>query len=140
MSTEENKVLSRRLLVEGFSEQNIAVVEELVAVDCQDHGTLPSRSPGLEGAKQLFTLIRTAFSDLHCIIEDQIAEGDMVVTRSTWNSTHRGEFLGIPATGKQVTVKGINIMRWVDGKIVEQWDTYDHLGLMQQLGVLPEMK
>jgi len=82
-------------------------------------------------------MYRTAFPDVHFTIEDQIAEGDRVVTRWTARGTHQGPLVGIPPTSKQVTMSGIAIYRLVDGKIVEQWGVNDMLGLLQQLGVVP---
>ena len=79
----------------------------------------------------------TAFPDLHFTIEDQIAEGDRVVTRFTARGTHQGAFIGIPPTGKQGVVTGTGIDRFANGKIVEAWFNSDDLGLLQQLGVVP---
>jgi steroid delta-isomerase-like uncharacterized protein len=136
MSTEENKALDRRLVEEGFSKGNIAVLDELIDKNCVDHSLAPLGLPkGLAGVKQFFTMFRTAFPDLHYTIEDVVAEGDKVVTRATWTGTQRGEFMGMPATNKQVTVSGIDIARWVNGKAVEHWAVQDMLGMMQQLGV-----
>jgi predicted ester cyclase len=82
-------------------------------------------------------MIRAAFPDIHETIEDMLAEGDRVVTRSTWRGTHQGAFLGIAPTGKQVSVTGIDISRVASGKFVEHWQAADNLGLLQQLGVIP---
>jgi steroid delta-isomerase-like uncharacterized protein len=140
MSAQENKALNRRLIEEGFNKQNMAVIEELIATDHLDHAAFPGVLPGLEGVKQLFTMFWAAFPDVHVTVEDQVAEGDKVVNRITWRGTHQGTFLGVPATGKQVTVAGIDIGRWADGKAVEHWNTHDFLGLIQHLGVIPEME
>jgi len=87
--------------------------------------------------KQFVSMYLTAYPDTHFTIEDQIAEGDTVVTRWTARGTHKGPLMGIPPTGKQVTVTGISIGRVVNGKTVEGWSNYDTLGMMQQLGVVP---
>jgi predicted ester cyclase len=79
-----------------------------------------------------------AFPDVHVHIEDEIAEGDWVVTRMKAHGTHQGELMGIPATGKEVTDSVIHVARIVDGKIVERWEQADLMGMMQQLGVVPE--
>lgn len=139
MSTLDNKALDRRIVEEGFSKGNIAVLDELIAADCVDHAAPPGTPSGREGVKQFFTMLRSAFPDLHFTIEDVIAEGDKVVTRSTWQGTHQGAFLGIPPTGKQVRVTGIDITRYAGGKAVEHWGNQDTLGLLQQLGVIPSM-
>ena len=86
----------------------------------------------------LATMYRTAFPDLHFTVEDQIAEGDMVANRVTARGTHQGEFMGIAPTGKQVTVTGITIDRIAGDKLEESWASWDFLGLMQQLGAIPE--
>ena len=137
MSTQENKALNRRLVEEGFSKANMAVIDELIADDCLDHSSPPGSPSGREGVKQFFTMFHSAFPDLKYTIEDQVAEEDRVVTRHTWYGTHKGTFLGIPPTGKQVSVAGIDITRWAGGKAVEHWGSQDTLGLMQQLGVVP---
>ena len=92
-----------------------------------------------EGFKAYVSAFRVAFPDLHATVEDQIAEEGKAAMRFTARGTHKGEFQGIPPTGKQVTLSGIDIQRIVDGKIVENWVSLDALGLLQQLGVLPPM-
>jgi steroid delta-isomerase-like uncharacterized protein len=136
MSTEENKALSRRLIEEVWNQGKLAVIDELVAPNYVDHDpTGPIHGP--EGFKQFVSMYLTAYPDTHFTIEDQIAEGDTVVTRWTARGTHKGPLMGIPPTGKQVTVTGISIGRVVNGKTVEGWSNYDTLGMMQQLGVVP---
>jgi steroid delta-isomerase-like uncharacterized protein len=85
----------------------------------------------------LVTVYRNAFPDVHFTIDEQIAEGDKVVTRWTGHGTHKGELAGIPATGKSATVTGMGVDRIVNGKIVESWGIFDQFGMMQQLGVIP---
>jgi predicted ester cyclase len=92
--------------------------------------------PNREGEKRLLRMHRAAFADAEATIDDQIAEGDKVVTRWTFRSTHKGKFMGIAPTGKRVTITGINIHRIEGGKIVELWRQKDVLGLMQQLGAV----
>jgi predicted ester cyclase len=79
----------------------------------------------------------SAFPDTKMTIEDQLAEGDKVTTRWTATGTHTGELMGIPATGKAVTVTGFDITRYSGGKSVEHWGQFDQMGMMQQLGVIP---
>jgi predicted ester cyclase len=93
--------------------------------------------PGLEGARQAFSLALAAFSDFRHEIHDQLAEGDKVVTRVTGLGTHTGELLGIPATGKEVQMTGVAIHRIAEGKLAEHWALIDALGLLQQLGAIP---
>jgi steroid delta-isomerase-like uncharacterized protein len=137
MSAEQNKALNRRLVEQGFSTGNLAVIEELVAVNCLDHGAPPGAPNGLPGVKQFVAMFRGAFPDLRYDIQDQVAEGDKVVTRTVWHGTHQGPFLGIPPTGKQVAVAGMDMTRWQDGKAVEHWSNQDTLSLLQQLDVIP---
>ncbi len=134
--TADNKALNRRFVEEVINQGNIEAIDELIDPGVVDHAALPGFPTGREGAKQFFAMMRSAFPDLHLTIEDMIAEGDKVVMRSTWSGTHQGEFMGIPATGRRVTVSAIDISRVADGRIVEHWEQSDALGLMQQLGVV----
>ncbi len=139
MSTEENKAAERRFYEEVWNKHNLGTVDELVAPDVVEHNpVVPGQAPGLEGFRQMVKMSLSAFPDGQITIEDLIAEGDEVVVRWTaYNMTHRGEFAGIPATGKQLTVAGIDIYRYEGGKRVETWRQWDALGMMRQLGVVP---
>jgi steroid delta-isomerase-like uncharacterized protein len=134
--SEQNKMLVRRVIEEVYNQGNLAVADELAASDLVIHLT-SQEIHGREGAKQYVTALRAAFPDLHITIEDQIAEGDRVMTRWTARGTHMGEFQGILPTGKQVRMAGTDIDRITDGKTVECWSLVDELGMMQQLGVFP---
>jgi len=133
----ENKTIARRFYEEVWSKGNLAVLDELVASNFVDHNPLPGLAPDLEGFKQVFTMFRTAFPDLHMTVEDMIAEGDMVVSRVKVRGTHKGDLMGIAPTGKQVTLEAIDITRIAGGKMVERWGIIDMLGMMQQLGAVP---
>lgn len=137
--SEENKAIVRRLFEEAWNQGKGEVIDEVIAVDHVDHYSPPGFPPGVEGFKQQLTMYRTAFPDIHFTIEDQVTEGDKVVTRWTARGTHQGELMGILATNKEATVTGIQIDRLAGGKIVEHWGIFDQLGLMQQLGVVPTM-
>lgn len=135
MSAEENKALVRRAYEEIFNKKNIAVLEEFYSTEWVWH-LAPSGLPqGLEGYRQQHTMVFAAFPDLQTTIEDMIAERDKVAVRWTATGTHKGEFMGIAPTGKQVTMTGIDIERIAGGKIVETWGLNDVMGMMQQLGV-----
>ena len=137
MSTEENKALARRVLEEIFNKGNLDAADELLAPDYVDHdAAMPEDIHGPEGFKQYVGAYRSAFSDLHVEIEDQIAEEDKVVTRWTGTGTHDGELAGIPPTGNRVTFPGMEIVHISDGKLVEGWEGYDMTNLMRQLGVM----
>ncbi len=137
MSTEENKAIARRQLEEVWNYGNLNVLDEYVAPGAPNHDPNVPIAPGPEGLKQVASLYRSAFPDIHFTIEQQIAEGDYVVQRVTATGTQRGDLPGIPATGKYTTTTGIVIGRFKDGKFVEGWSLFDQLGLMQQLGVVP---
>jgi len=136
--SEQNKILERRLIEEVWNQGNFAVVDELVAGDYLGHSSTPeAETHGREGYRQFYTGLRQAFPDLQVTVEDQIAEGDRVVTRWTAHGTHEGEFQGIPPTGNQGAITGITIDRIANGKVVECWTNTDNLGLMRLLGVVP---
>lgn len=138
--TEANKAVSRRLVEEVFNDGRLEVVDEIVTPDFIGHDPAsPEPIIGPEGAKRNAEGYRAAFSDMKLTLEDEIADGDRVVTRWTARGTHDGELFGIPATGKQATVTGMTIDRIVDGRIAESWNNWDTLGLLQQLGAIPAM-
>ena len=138
MSTEENKAVVRRLL-DVWEQGNIDLIDELLAPDYVNHSpATPEQPTGPEGLKGVVSIFRSAIPDLKMVVEDMIAEGDKVVLRYTLEGTHEGELFGIPPTGKQLSVKGIAVERVSDGKIREHWRVTDELGMMQQLGVIPE--
>lgn len=133
--SEHNKLLMRRAVEEIWNQGNYAVLNELVASDFVIHNP-GGDIRGPEGAKEFFTLLHVAFPDIHFTIEDQVAAGDRVVTRWRASGTHKGDFQGIPPTGKQVTITAIDIDRIAGGKVVECWASMDELGLLHQLGAV----
>ena len=137
MSTEEKEAIIRRWSDEVWSKGNLAAMDELFATDFVFNYPAPGVAPNREGYKQTVTMFVAPFADIHGTIEDTVAEGDKVVVRWTWHCTHKGDFMGIAATGKAVTITGICILRIVGGKIVEEWGEMDNLGMMQQLGAVP---
>lgn len=141
MSTEANKATARRFIEEVWNGGQLAVIDELVLSAYVDHdpNNPLSTEEGPEGVKQSVTIWRTAFPDVQVTVEGQIAEGDMVVTRWRAHGTHRGTLLGIPPTGRQVSVTGVFVERYQDGQIAESWTEFDALGLLQQLGAVPPL-
>jgi steroid delta-isomerase-like uncharacterized protein len=136
--SEENKALARRFLEEAFNEGNLGVVDEIVASDYVLHDpTLPEEIRGPEGVKGFVQMYRSAYPDTDITVEEQIAEGDDVVTRWTGRGTHQGELLGVPPSGNRVEVAGITIDRISGGKFAESWTNYDALGMLQQIGAIP---
>jgi steroid delta-isomerase-like uncharacterized protein len=136
--TEQNKALVRLLLEDDISKGDQAVMERIIHPDFLDHTNPPGMQHGLAGHRAIVTLFRAAFPDQWWQIEDLVAEGDKVVARTTMRGTHLGDFFGIAATGRKVTLPGVHIMRIADGKIAEHWGSNDDLGLMRQLGAIPE--
>jgi steroid delta-isomerase-like uncharacterized protein len=134
-----NKAISKRLFTEGMNEGKLEVIDELVAPNWVDHdpSNPPDLPPGAQGLKQLMSMYRAAFPDMVMTIEEQIAEGDKVVSRWVAKGTHNGDLAGIPPTGKQVTVTGIFIDRISGGQIQESWANWDALGMLQQVGAVP---
>jgi steroid delta-isomerase-like uncharacterized protein len=132
----ENKTLARRYFQEVLSKGKLDLVDELAAPDLIGHPSgFEEQIRGPEGMKEFVARLREAFPDLTMTVEDQLAEGNTVVTRWTARATHDGEFVGIDPTGRTGTVTGITIQRIRDGKFVEGWTNWDMLGLLQQLGV-----
>jgi steroid delta-isomerase-like uncharacterized protein len=138
VSIEDNKALVRRFY-EEIDKGNIAAMDELVAEDYLDHSPPPFPvAPGREGLKQAFELFWKATPGHHQI-EDQIAEGDKVVTRLTAYGKHEGDLPGIPRTGNEMKMTAVAIHRIADGKLAEKWSDKDVLGMLQQLDVIPRM-
>ena len=138
MSEEENKAIQRRLAEEIFNRHDPDAVERFFAPDYVEHIPFPGQQPGVEGLKRMLTeVFFSAFPDQHWTIEEQIAEGDKVLTRFTWRGTHRGEFAGIPPTNERVEVWAMALDRMAGGKVVESRFIMDQVGMLQQLGVMP---
>ena len=132
----ENKAVIRRM-VEAFNRGNLGLADELVSGNYVWHGPGGTDVRGPEGFKQVASMYRTAFPDASLTIEDIIAEGDKVVIRWTARGTHQCELMGVAPSGRRVTVPGITISQVVDGKIVEEWETFDQLGMFQAIGTVP---
>lgn len=138
MPGEENKALFRRYITELVNHGNMDVADELVAAGYIEHEAGPPGSPsGPEGVKHFFGMLRDAFPDAQITVEDQLAEGDKVVSHVVCRGTHNGEFMGIPPTGRSVVYEAIDIVRISGGQIVEHWGVTDNLGLLQQLCAYP---
>ena len=138
MSIEQNKEVVRQMVEEMFNRGNLGRAGEFLAPDFVEREELPPGIPsGREGVIQLTAMLRSAFPDFRATIDDLVAEGDKVVIRQTWRGTHKGEFMGVPPTGKSVSIGVIDIIRVDGGKFVEHWGQMDTMGLMQQLGAIP---
>ncbi len=137
MTTQENAAIVRRFVKEVITEGNIDAAGQFVWEDMVEQAPFPGQGSGLRGLQDVLRGMRSAFPDLVFVILEQVAEGDKVVSRFEFTGTHRGEFLGVPATGRQVRVWGTVIDRLEDGRIKETRLIMDALGLMVQLGVFP---
>ncbi len=138
--SEHNKAIVRRLVEELWNKGNLSVADELFAPNYEHHdASTLDFGRGPESEKKRATLYRTAFPDIRLTIEDIIAEGEIVMTRWSCRGTHKGDLSGIALTGKQINISGVTIARLANGKLAEGWVNWDALGLMQQLGVVPEL-
>ena len=137
MQTEENKALITRFYDEFFNKGNLNVVDELHSPDFQHYdGGAADPGGGPEGYKRRNAVFLNAFPDRQVTIDDLVAEGDKVVTRSTMRATHTGNLPGIPATGKRIEVTATIVSRIRNGKIAEEWEDWNALGMLVQLGVV----
>ena len=138
MMEEQNKRTVRRF-VDGYQTgADEGIFAEILDPDVVDHSRPAGIAAGAEGVRQQFDGFRQAFPDFAATVLQQVAEGDLVVTRKVFRGTHRGELMGIPPTGRAVEIHVIDIIRLQDGRIVEHWGVVDRLGLLQQLGAIPE--
>lgn len=134
--SEQNKAIVRRALEEVYSRGDLDLVDDLVAEDFVAHSSGPDLR-GREAIKQYVRSLREAFPDLHMTIDDQVAEGDKVVTRWTATGTHLGPYQKVPPTGRRGSMSGIDIDYVIDGKTVECWTISEELSLLRQLGIIP---
>lgn len=133
---EQNKATARRIFEEMETQGNLNAADEVFSSDFVGH--MPTGDMhGPASMKQFAASLRTAFPDLRSTVEDQVAEGDRVMTRFRARGTHQGEFMGVPASGNQMDISGIIVSRFANGKIVEQWGIPDLLSLMQQIDAVP---
>ena len=135
--SEAAKAVVRRNTEEVQGGGDFEVFEELFADDFLDHTPQPGRTPDKDGARQLYKILRTAFPDFYADIHWQLADGDRVTTYKTYHGTHRGEFLGVAPTGRQIQFETVDVMRVRNGKITEHWGVANLFALMQQLGAWP---
>ena len=131
------KTAVENLVGEGLNKKNLTAVEAYFSPNLIDHALPPGLPAGFEGRKIFVSAFLSAFPDIHVYLEDTMAEGNKLVTRWSARGTHKGDLMGIPPTGKEVSITGIAIDRFENGQSVEHWEIIDQLGLMQQLGVIP---
>jgi predicted ester cyclase len=141
MSAQENREKTRRVLEEAFGQGKLEVVDEVLDPNfvCWDPNSESGEIRGADTIKGEIEYFRNAIPDLTYTVEDQVAEGDKVVTRYTASGTHQGEFFGVAPTGNRIEMSGIQMDRFDEsGKLVEEWPEYDLLGAMKQMGAVPE--
>lgn len=139
MATNQNQTLVRRFFDEMCNQRKLNVADELFAPNHAYHDPQAPTGPGPEGVKQVISTYQTAIPDAHWNIVETIVADNVIVTRWEGSGTQKKELNGIPPTGKFVKVQGIWIHRFKDNKIVESWNAWDTLGMLQQLGVVPVM-
>jgi steroid delta-isomerase-like uncharacterized protein len=137
LSEARNVATLERFVEEVINQGQFEAADELVEENFVELDPFPGQQQGREGLKDVIRMMRIGFPDIHWTVEETIASGDKVVSRFKWTGTQRGEFLGIPATGRKVTVPGVVIDRLNDGKMADSRILMDTLGMMQQLGVIP---
>jgi steroid delta-isomerase-like uncharacterized protein len=137
--SDENKAVVRRFFAVVINAGDLARASEFVTADYLEHQRLPGAEgrQGIEVAKAFLAMMRRAFPDFQFTIEDLVAEGDRVAARVTASGTHCGEMMGLAPTGKHVRTSGIEVFRLEGGKLAEHWATFDALGMLQQIGMVP---
>ena len=133
----DNAAIVRQFIDEILNKGDVEGAGRFVWEDVVEQVPFPGQGPGLAGLQDVLRAMRAAFPDLHWSVEEQLADGDRVLTRFVWTGTHRGAFLGLPATDRRVSVWGMVIDRLVEGRIKDTRILIDTLGLMTQLGALP---
>jgi steroid delta-isomerase-like uncharacterized protein len=136
MTTDDNKALVQRFFEEVINQRNLAALDQFAHPGGVNH-TMPPGMP--QESNQFLGQYLNAFPDVKATVEDLMADGDKVVARVSYRGTHQGAFRGIPPTGKQIAVTGINIFRIANGQLVEHWGLTDRLAVLQQLGVVPPL-
>ncbi len=137
MSQQDN-IKTQQAFGEAVNSGNLNAIRDLVAPNAVDHDPAPDQGVGPEGFIKFFTMLRTAFPDMKVTVEHLVADDDNVAFAYTLTGTHSGDFLGVPATGKSISARGMQITRFENGKQVERWGSSDQLGILQQLGAAPK--
>ena len=131
------KALAQRWFTEVMNEGKLEVINEICSQDFVDHDPLPGTSPDFAGLKDFVTQVRSAFPDIETTAEDILVEGDRLAVRSTIRGTHKGDFMGIPASGKKVEVSNYDFVRFENDQAAEHWGTIDSAALMEQISATP---
>ena len=135
--SEKNNIEAQTAFGDAVNNGHFDAFDGLVAADCVDHDPAPGQEPGPAGYRAFFTNMRTAFPDLHLEVEHLVADENNVAFAYTVTGTHEGPFMGHESTGKSIRVRGMQISRYEDGRMVERWGSSDENGLLDQLGIEP---
>lgn len=135
--SEQYKTAARDLVEKGFNQKDPGAFEAFFSTSLRDHALPPGVPGGFEGRRMFYSAMLAAFPDMEVRLQDAIGESDKLVTRWSARGTHQGDMMGIPPTGKQISISGIAIDRFENDQSVEHWEVFDQVGLMQQLGVIP---
>ncbi|MWV51330.1 ester cyclase [Rathayibacter sp. VKM Ac-2803] len=136
MSREKN-IASQQAFGEAVNAGDFAAFDELVAPDSVDHDPAPGQAAGPEGYAAFFGELRTAFPDMALAVEKLVADEDSVAFAYTLTGTHTGVFQGFEPTGRAISIRGMQISSFVDGRLAERWGSSDELGILKQLGLAP---
>ncbi len=137
MSQQDNVRAAERF-GEAVNSGNFEVFKEVTDQGVIDHDPAPDQGPGPQGFIDFFTKFRSAFPDLAVSVEHEVKDEDNIAIAYTVTGTHRGDFMGVPATGKRIKARGMQIARFENGKIVERWGSSDELGILKQIGAAPK--
>jgi steroid delta-isomerase-like uncharacterized protein len=140
MGVRENRALATRFVEEVLNKGNLSIIDQFATPNLIDHQALPGMPTGRDGVRAFVSSYRAAFPDLHYTIDDEIADGDKVVQRSTASGTMKGDFMGMPASGKKATWQEIHITRFAEGLAVEHWAVVDQFSMLTQLGFIGQSR
>ena len=135
--SEENKAAARRFYEEFMPQGVIDAADELFGEDFVNHAAPPDAPGGREGARHQVRMLAAAFSDQSYEVHHVLEDGGTVAVHCTWNATHTGDFMGIPATRRKIAQQQIHVLRFQDGLIAEHWAVRDDLGMLRQMGIAP---
>lgn len=133
----ESNIEAQQKFGDAINSGNLEQLRDLVSDDVKEHDPAPNQGPGAQGYIDFFTMMRNAFPDMQTEVEHMVADDDNVSFAYTLRGTHKGDFMGFSGTGKPVEVRGMQISRFKDGKLVERWGSSDELGILKQIGVNP---
>jgi steroid delta-isomerase-like uncharacterized protein len=136
MDSTAQKTVVRGLFDQVLNNGRMQMIDDCFADDFVEHNPAPGQGAGREGVKNRVRALRAAFPDVRFVLDEVIAENDVVAVRYRWEGTHSGDFLGIPATGRRVAVRGMDFYRFKNGRVAEHWDNMDELAMLTQLGDL----